>query len=75
MSLSLILALVVLTVGQLYLGQKRCARKTVADATLVRVSAEKHTRHLFMLSFIHATMNIVNYLFRCANNAAARWTL
>lgn len=32
------------------------------NTTLVCVSTSKHTEHLFMLLFIYATMNIVNYL-------------
>lgn len=48
MSLPLILAPVVLTVGQLYLGQNHSAGKTVTDATSVcALSAQNHTQHRF----------------------------
>lgn len=57
MSLSLILARVVLTVGQLYVGQKRSTRKMVADSTLVDGSSLKKKQpffnvHLFMQQWI-----------------------
>lgn len=45
MSLPLILARVDLTVGQLYVGQKRSTRKMVADITLVDGSSLKNKKH------------------------------
>lgn len=80
MSLPLILAPVVLTVGQLYLGQNHSAGKTVTDATSVcALSAQNHTQHRFRL-IIYSCRNEYCQLpfqvfFFFLNNAAARCTL
>lgn len=53
---SLILARVVLTVGQLYVGQKRSTRKMVADTALVDGSALKKT-HTHTMLIIYSCNN------------------
>lgn len=64
MSLSLILACVVLTVGQLYVGQKRSTRKMVADSTLVDGSSEKkHTALFFNVDHLFMQQRILSVSF------------